>query len=126
MRAQTPIRIALVLLSLPCLGFEWPGGVYRLERELAHADPARRSALIRKFAQYPAAEVEEPLLHALEDDDPEARRQAAVVAGRVRLREAVPILLDWLDDKDPDTRRAAATALGGIGEARALPALSRR
>jgi HEAT repeat protein len=125
MRSRRLIGIALCLLSLPCLGFDWPGGVYRLERELAHADPAQRSALIGRFAQYPAAEIKEPLLRALEDDDPDARHKAASVAGRVRLREAVPILLDWLDDKDVETRRAAAAALGGIGEGRAVPALTR-
>src|SRR3954452_18644712 len=110
MLAKPLMRLLLCALLLPCLGFDWPGQVYRLERELAHADPAQRRDLIRRLAQFPAAEGKEAGLHALEDDDAGARIEAAAVAGRVRLREAVPILLDWLDDKEADTRRAAAAA----------------
>src|SRR4051812_7442568 len=108
-------RFALLLLVLPSFGFDWPGQVYRLEHELQRAEPARRRGLVRSLAQFAADEIKEPWLRELEDDDTGARLEAAAVAGRVRLREAVPILLDWRDDKEADTRQGAAGALGHIG-----------
>jgi HEAT repeat protein len=118
-------RLLFCLLLVPSLGFEWPGRIYRVTRELAHADPTERRQLVRQLGGYPAESVKEPLLLALEDSDSSVRLEAADVAGHVRLRQAVPILLDWLDDKEADTRRRAAEALGGIGETRALPSLVR-
>ncbi len=118
-------RIGLCLLLLPCLGFHWPGQVYRIQHELQHADPEQRRELVRSLGEHGAEEARDALLLSLDDADSAVRLEAAAVAGRVRLREAVPVLLDWLDDKEADTRRSAADALGNIGEARALPALTR-
>jgi HEAT repeat protein len=125
MRLALLRRALLTVLLVPCLGFEWPGQVYRIAHGLEHADPEQRRQLVRELGQYGAASVKEPLLAALEDADSGVRLEAASVAGRVRLREAVPILLDWLDDKEAETRRSAAAALGRIGEARALAAIAR-
>jgi HEAT repeat protein len=118
-------RALLGSMLVLCLGFEWPGEVYRIQHALEHSEPAQRRELVRRLAQFSAESARQPLLLALEDTDAQVRNEAAAVAGRVRLREAVPILLDWLDDKEPATRRAAAAALGAIAEPRAVPALIR-
>ena len=118
-------RLLLILLVLPCMGFEWPGRVHRLRYELEQAEPQRRAEVVRQLGQYTAAEVRDALLVALEDDEAAVRHEAAASAARVGLREAIPILLDWLDERDAETRRAAASALGRIGDPRSLPSLVR-
>ncbi|MFW6198007.1 MAG: HEAT repeat domain-containing protein, partial [Myxococcota bacterium] len=105
-------KILLLLSSLLLLGFEWEGRLERLERELEATDPARRREVVRLLASYPAPAVREALLHALGDPDAGVRTEAAEAAGRVRLKEAVPRLLDWLGDADADVRTSAARALG--------------
>jgi cellulose synthase operon protein C len=117
--------VGLVLLLLPCLGFEWPGRVDRIRHALERAEPRERKELVRELGHYSAATVENALLFALEDGDLEVRLEAADAAGRVRLRAGVPILMDWLDDKEAAARRAAVTALGRIREPRAHDALVR-
>lgn len=119
------LHVLCALLALSSLGFEWEGRLTRLRRELTDADPARRREVVQLLASYPAAEVRDALLQALEDPDAGVRAQAADAAGRVRLREAVPRLLDWLDDPNADVRAAAARALGQIGEQRAIQSLVR-
>jgi HEAT repeat protein len=115
--------LALCVLLLTCLGFEWPGRVLRIERELRHGSPAERRAAARMLGGYPGREPG-ALLQALEDDDREVRSEAAAAAGRVRARGAAPILLDWLTDPDPASRIAALSALGQIGDATVASALS--
>ncbi len=66
-----------------------------------------------------------PLLRALEDPDLEVRREAAVSAGRVQLRDAVPLPQEWLDDPAPDLRSVAATAPADLGPPRLIPDLLR-
>lgn len=117
--------VLLILLALPGLGFQWEGRLARLRRELSDEDPARRREVVELLSSYPASEVRDALLGALEDPDAGVRAQAADAVGRVRVREAVPRLLDWLDDPDPDVRAAAARALGAIGETRAIDNLVR-
>ncbi|GAB5550006.1 MAG: hypothetical protein SangKO_097660 [Sandaracinaceae bacterium] len=118
-------RLVLVVLALSSLGFEWEGRLTRLRRELTDPDPARRREVVQLLSSYPAAEVREPLLAALEDEDAGVRAEAAEAVGRVRMNEAVPRLLDWLDDPDADVRAAAARALGQIGADGTVPQLVR-
>jgi HEAT repeat protein len=118
-------RSLLCVLLLTCLGFDWPGKVHRLQQELEHAEPARRRELVGQLPQYGAPAIADAVLFALEDSDASVRLAAAAVAGRVRLTQATPILLDWLDDKEADTRGGAASALGLIGDARSLAPLTR-
>jgi len=117
--------LVLAILALASLGFEWEGRLTRLRRELGSHDPARRREVVQLLASYPAAEVREPLLAALEDPDAGVRVEAASAVGRVQLTEAVPRLLDWLDDPDADVRAAAARALGDIGQESTIPSLVR-
>jgi HEAT repeat protein len=117
--------LGLVALALLNLGFEWEGRLARLRRELSSPSPARRREVIELLAHYPATEVREALLGALEDPDPSVRTAAAAAAGQVRLAEAAPVLMDWLDDPDADVRAAAARALGPIGDSRSIPSLVR-
>lgn len=118
-------KIALLLLSLLLVGFEWEGRLARLRKELHEGDAAQRREVVRLLASYPASAVRDVLLEALGDRDAGVRAEAADAVGRVRLREAVPRLLDWLDDPDADVRTSAAVALGRIGATRAVPPLVR-
>lgn len=117
--------IGLALLALLSLGFEWEGRLTRLRRELRSEDPARRREVVQLLSSYPAHEVRDSLLSALEDPDAGVRAEAAQAVGRVRLGEAVPRLLEWLEDPEADVRAAAARALGRVGEERAIPSLVR-
>ena len=66
-------------------------------------------------------------VEALDDEDAEARRQAAAALGRLgpEAEAAVPKLTGCLTDRDPDVRFSAAHALGSIGlpSKPAVPAL---
>jgi HEAT repeat protein len=117
--------LALVALCLLSVGFEWEGRLGRLRRDLSSGDAARRREVVRLLGSYPAAEVGDAILGALDDPDAGVRAEAADAAGRVRLREAVPRLLDWLDDGDADVRTSAARALGRIGDTRTVTPLVR-
>jgi HEAT repeat protein len=114
-----------VALAALCMGFTWPGRIYRLRYDLDHGDTARRRDVVRELGGLPAATAEPGLLDALEDDERVVRLEAARAAARVQLLSAVAILRDWLDDPDPDTRATAATALGDIGDASARDGLVR-
>ncbi len=52
-------------------------------------------------------------------EEPEIRQYLAVVLGRTRDREALPLLLAALKDKDDKTRIYALWALGALGDPRA-------
>ena len=69
------------------------------------------------------------LIRVLDNPNPEARQQAALVLARIGpdAEEAVPELTRMLDDEDEEVRKAAARALGQIGPAAAIavPALKR-
>jgi len=112
-------------LAFGLCGFEWEGRLSRLERELRTGDARQRREVVRLMGGYPADQVRDPLLAALEDDEPAVRREAAEAAGRVRLADAVPFLLEWLEDPDADVRAAAARSLGRIGDPRPLTSLVR-
>lgn len=51
------------------------------------------------------------------------RLRAFRLLGRLKAREALPILIDGLDDRKPEIRAMAAWALGEIGDERAIPEL---
>jgi HEAT repeat protein len=59
----------------------------------------------------------------LEAKDPEMRQYLALVLGRTRDREAVPLLLPALQDPDDKTRIYVLWALGTLGDPRGRPAL---
>jgi hypothetical protein len=69
------------------------------------------------------------LVKTLRSENPDARRQAALVLARIGpdAKDAVDELIVALDDSDPKVRKAAARALGNIGPAaeRAVPYLVR-
>ncbi len=107
----------ITLLGVLSLGFEWGGRVARLEAELASGDSARRRDVVRLLAAHPLDAVRAPLLRALGDADATVRLEAADVAGRLQLRESIPILVEWIDDPDVALRESAARALGRLGDA---------
>jgi HEAT repeat protein len=65
----------------------------------------------------------EPLLAALQDEEPQVRKGAAAVLGKVGDARAVEPLLAALQDKAAVVRAEAAGALGAVGDARAVEAL---
>lgn len=123
-RSAPTFLLALVALAL-LPGFEWGGRAGRLARELETAEPVRRRAIVRLLASHGAEEARAPVLAALDDPDPGVRLEAARAAGALRLRSAVPRLLDWLDDPDESLRASTAESLGRLGDARAVPGLVR-
>lgn len=123
MRFRIPLLV--LLLCLPTFGFEWQGRLSHITREFDAADATRRRDLLRMLSGYGANEVRTLVLHALEDDEPSVRREAAEVAGRVRLRPASAVLIDWLDDPDVASRVTAVRALGRIADVQATPQLVR-
>ncbi|MEM9192492.1 MAG: HEAT repeat domain-containing protein [Myxococcota bacterium] len=117
---------AVVLtLSFLLYGFEWEGRLTRLRQDYEAGDAARRREVVRLWSSYPASAVGESVLLALSDPDAGVRAEAASAAGRIRLADAVPRLLDWLDEQDADVRASAVTALGSIGDDRTVPSLVR-
>lgn len=115
----------LLLLCALCMGFEWPGRVDHLVRELKQGDVEARKLAVRQLGQHPASLSETALLTALEDDDVGVRIEAARAAGHAGIIKATPILTDWLHDSDVALRRAAVVGLGQLGEVRALSDLVR-
>ena len=57
----------------------------------------------------------EPVLHALDDPEPEVRAEACRAAEDLRAREAVPLLQARTRDVDVEVRRAAREALEQLG-----------
>jgi len=74
----------------------------------------------RKLADTSAVE---PLLSALQDEDPSIRRQAIVALGDRGDRRATEELIRELKDRDDDARLEAVIALGKIGDPRAVEPL---
>ena len=121
------LALIAALAGHVCLlvGFEWEGRLSRLERDYRTGDVTQRRQVVRLMANYPAEQVQSALLLALRDPDASVRLDAANSAGQVKLRPAVPILLQWLEDSDADVRTAAARGLGRIGDLRPIPSLVR-
>ncbi|WP_221029827.1 HEAT repeat domain-containing protein [Actomonas aquatica] len=65
---------------------------------------------------YPEAEAAIEFSQALRSSNQDRRRDAALRTGELRVRGAIPALIDTLADRDPTTRRYAATSLGQIGD----------
>lgn len=88
----------------------------------ASAAEALAGSLARRLP--PRRGRERPRRRRVEQDE-FVRRAAAVALGRLRSREAVPVLIETLSDEraPDDVRREAARALGLIADAAALPAL---
>ncbi len=59
------------------------------------------------------------------DAEPAVREEAAVILGRRRVAEGVPVLVEALSDKQWEVSVSAAVSLGKIRDPRALPALVR-
>lgn len=64
------------------------------------------------------------ILMELDNPSPEIRFEAARASGELRIKEAVPALLDLLLDPDREVQEAAIWALGQVGGDRAKQALS--
>ncbi len=121
-------RTRLVWLCLPlllCTGFEWPGRLARLKYELSRGEEPERREAVRRLGAYPAADVGDALVAALEDDDAAVRKEAARAVARARVAEGAPLLGAFLADRDPELRAAAVRALGALAQPSSREALTR-
>ena len=108
-------------------GFTWAG---RVELEGAplfdpDADAEDRRAAVAALGPYDPELTRRFVLHALDDDDESVRIDAARVAARGQMVEAVPKLIEWLADPDRVIRKEASEALGSIADSAGTSALVR-
>ncbi|HIE03431.1 MAG TPA: HEAT repeat domain-containing protein [Candidatus Latescibacteria bacterium] len=99
----------------------------------AIGDPSmkvRRSALVSLAELYPKlkdaenkGEVLRLVRERMEDPAPQVRYVAVQIAGILRDRHAVPLLIERLEDPLHSIRQKAAHSLGDIGDPRAIPYL---
>nr|WP_320160658.1 HEAT repeat domain-containing protein [uncultured Methanoregula sp.] len=67
----------------------------------------------------------EPMVHALESQDPDVRRRALWVLGNIRDPRVLGPVIGGLNDESPECRKEAVLALGTLRDPRAIPFLSR-
>jgi 23S rRNA G2445 N2-methylase RlmL len=97
----------------------------RLRARLDASKPPLRGAIVKAIAKFvPAPDAVEALLGALEDEDPKARRNAAIALGHVVRPDVEDALLAaWDRDPRPEMRRTLAASLGKVGTVRSLERL---
>jgi HEAT repeat protein/cyclophilin family peptidyl-prolyl cis-trans isomerase len=96
--------------------------ILRFEDQRILRDPAPPPPPVPTRQQSKSAPIAPPppdLIRMLGDSEARVRRRAALAAGRIGLRQAVPPLVSVLSDPDPEVRQMAAFALGLLGDARA-------
>ena len=88
-----------------------------LEARFRAARPPTRARIVRAVGKLPASRGTVGfLLGALRDDDPKARRNAAIELGHSRSPEVEEALLAaWTSDPRPEMRRTVAASLGKVG-----------
>ncbi|RKY58022.1 MAG: hypothetical protein DRP95_06380 [Candidatus Latescibacterota bacterium] len=101
----------------------------------AISDPSRkvrRSALVSLAELYPKLkeaerkeEVRGVVRECIRDPAPQVRYVAVQIAGILRDRDAVPLLIGQLEDSFASIRQKAARSLGQIGDPRAVPYLKK-
>ena len=114
--------VALLLLAAACApaASTAPGRAPVPSRAAAVAgspDVAARLLRLEDRREYDAATVESAATSASAAD----RRRAALAAGRIRDRRAVPLLGRLLADADTSVAATAAFALGQVGDSTAVP-----
>ncbi|MGI5992664.1 MAG: HEAT repeat domain-containing protein [Methanosarcina sp.] len=71
-----------------------------------------------------AVRIEQPLINALADSEPEVKEAAVRSLGRIKSKESIPYLEELLQDNNQNLQIAAIEALGKIGEPEAVDALT--
>ncbi|MDG3003701.1 HEAT repeat domain-containing protein [Paludisphaera mucosa] len=113
----------LVAKALPALardGFLPPND---LAGFLHHASPLVRAAAVMSLnpSRPLPADVKNVVLARLDDEDSDVRRAAFLAAGPLKLREAVPRLVEKAGSTRDDDRTAILAALCSLPDPRALP-----
>jgi len=114
--------IAALVAELPSADRELKGTIAARLKAMTWtpADPAERVVYAALHGRYDEAAAAgsaavDPLVAALADRDPEARRGAAGALGRLADPRAAGALVALFKDADQSVREAAATAIAGIG-----------
>jgi HEAT repeat protein len=123
MGTNRQLRVIGIVGALFCAGFRWPGDLSRITDELHSSEVETRRLALTELGDYPADEIRELLLKALEDDDLGARIEAARTVQRVGLGEAAQVLTRWLKAPEPEMRAVAASALARLSGASVTEAL---
>lgn len=79
-------------------------------------DETNRARAMRKMGQSRSPMALEQLIQALDDANPEVRRQAAQGLGEAKATQAIDHLIEELQDEESDIRTDAIEALGKIGD----------
>ncbi|WP_300608658.1 HEAT repeat domain-containing protein [Methanohalophilus sp.] len=86
-----------------------------LIENLANENVSVKSEVVRSLVDIGEPAVA-PLIQALENDNPDIRKNSAIALGKIGDERAIEPLLDLLDDDNREVRHAAEIALGNIGE----------
>jgi HEAT repeat protein len=82
----------------------------------------RRKDILKVLMQIKEAAVE-PLIHSLNNEDHDIKKNAAVILGKIRDERAIEPLIDTLEDRYPSVRMMAAEALKNLPDTRAVKLL---
>jgi HEAT repeat protein len=108
------LRWVVLMLALLAAGCG-KDSTTKLIENLKSSDTLTRLKAVRTLPQRQAeaAQVVPALIEALDDEDDDIRRGAALGLGTFgeKAREAIPTLETKLNDEDPGVRKAARTAL---------------
>jgi HEAT repeat protein len=113
-RASEPIAVRRrALEGLACTN---AAGIHDLiNSAYYHDDDLMRQSAVFAMGRSADPRWNRMILAELGSPEPPMRFEAAIAAGEMALRSAVPALIDRLDDPDSNVREAAVMALGKIG-----------
>ena len=101
---------------LPWLARMVSGGLLRTAWNISAvagaASPGRRTRALRGIRSSDGNVVLQDVAEALEDPDPQVRREALLALGRIGTDEAIELLMWYMHEPDRQTRTVSAEALG--------------
>ena len=99
-----------------------PKSAQLLIKRYGSSNSVVRSEAISALKSFPDNNIRQTIILALEDHDVEVRRQAMVVSGELKIKEAIPSLTNRLE-LEQDYKAPILITLGAIGDPEAIPAI---